>query len=102
MPQVPADVLSEVFSSDNPLADTITLAASGATLRCYVEERFYEAGDERPSEEVVANVPYPLHAEIATGARLTFRGADYLISSVRHSHTSGVAELVLSVAPAAA
>ena len=101
MPQVPADILSEVFSSDNPLSDTITLAASGATLHCYVDERFLEDENGVDTREIVASIPQPLPAGLENGSRVSYNGADYLINAVRDYKSGGLIELVLVAAPAA-
>ena len=94
MPQVPADVLAEVFSADNPLADVV--AFEGAEIRCYVTRRYVEGMDGVDSQEIVASIPAPLPDGIANEKRLTYNGKAYKINSVRESDTEGIIDLVLA------
>ena len=93
MPQVPADVLAEVFSADNPLSDVINF--NGKEIRCYVETRFFEDDVRQDSTETVASLPQPIPAGLEDRAEVTYDGNVWLVNSVRDQRTDGLVEVVL-------
>ena len=93
MPEVPARVLREVFSSRNPLADTITVA--GREIRCYVQREYAESTQSITTESLVATIPAYDATGIEVDSAIMWKGVNYNAEDVQHEVSEGVVRVFL-------